>query len=184
LVPFLIRRSGARPGAALSTWSVTAQRFGTASSSKPSRVLEDETMVDSELFRLHLVATLVMVGVIWMVQLVHYPLFQLVGRDYYRTYHLAHTRSIARLVVPVMVIEAVTAVALVSLFGQRPGATGVWAALVLLGVIWGSTALIQVRQHQALARGFDAGVHRALVLGNWLRTVAWTLRGAVLIALL
>jgi hypothetical protein len=34
-----------------------------------------------------------------------------------------------------------------------------------------------VPQHAALGAGFDEAAHRTLVLTNWLRTVAWTLRG-------
>ena len=33
-------------------------------------------------------------------------------------------------------------------------------------------------------QGFDAAVHRRLVRTNWIRTVGWTLRGALAVAML
>ena len=54
----------------------------------------------------------------------------------------------------------------------------------LLAVIWLSTALIQVPLHQRLGGGFDAEVHSRLVTSNWIRTVAWTLRGLLAVHLL
>jgi hypothetical protein len=38
--------------------------------------------------------------------------------------------------------------------------------------------------HRRLERGFDADAHRRLVLGNWVRTVAWTARGVILLLIL
>jgi hypothetical protein len=51
-------------------------------------------------------------------------------------------------------------------------------------VIWLSTALLQVPRHRALEAGFDPAAHRALVATNWIRTVAWTARGFLLLACL
>jgi hypothetical protein len=38
-----------------------------------------------------------------------------------------------------------------------------------------------VPAHGRLAEGFDAGVHARLVATNWIRTMAWTLRGALVV---
>ena len=78
-----------------------------------------------------------------------------------------------------MLIELITAVWLVL---DRPPVIPAWAVLlgvVLVGVIWLSTAFVQVPLHQALSNGFDADVHRRLVATNWIRTVAWTIRGGL-----
>jgi peroxiredoxin Q/BCP len=40
-----------------------------------------------------------------------------------------------------------------------------------------STAWIQVPCHSELSQRFDAVVHQRLVTSNWIRTVAWTVRG-------
>ena len=81
-------------------------------------------------------------------------------------------------------IELVTALALVWLRPFGLPAWQVWTGLALVGVIWLSTALLQVPLHNTLAAGFDADVHRRLVATNWIRTVAWSLRSALVLAML
>lgn len=58
----------------------------------------------------HLTATFAMVGIIWFVQIVHYPLFARVGAGGFPAYSGAHSRLV---VGPPMLAEAATAVALV-----------------------------------------------------------------------
>jgi hypothetical protein len=65
-----------------------------------------------------------------------------------------------------------------------PGGWLAWSGLALLGVIWLCTGLIQVPLHQRLEKGFDAVSHRRLVTGNWIRTIAWSLRGLIAIGML
>ena len=132
----------------------------------------------------HVAATLTMFGVILVVQVVHYPLFGKVGPDVFAAYQAGHTRLITYVVFPPMVIELLTAIALVWLRPFGLPAWQVWAGLALVGVIWLSTAFLQVPLHSALATGFDADVHRRLVVTNWVRTVAWSLRAALVLAML
>ena len=40
--------------------------------------------------------------------------------------------------------------------------------------------MLQVPRHQTLATSFDAGTHRALVRTNWIRSVAWSVRGGLM----
>jgi hypothetical protein len=129
---------------------------------------------------LHAVATLIMVGVIWVIQLVHYPLFQLVGRENFSAYERSHTIRIGFIVIPVMLLEAGTTGILVFLDGSMLTLLG--AGLLVL--VWGATALLQVPCHEQLAVGFEESVWRRLVQTNWLRTIAWTARGGVALALL
>ncbi len=48
-------------------------------------------------------------------------------------------------------------------------------------MIWASTALLQVPRHTALGSGFDRAALSGLVLTNWLRTAAWSVRGALVL---
>ena len=133
--------------------------------------------VPGALFAVHLAATLVMVGVIWFVQVVHYPLFAAVGASGFRTYAAEHGRRTTLVVAAPMLIELGTGVALL---WRRPGAvpsSWVWVGLGLLAVVWASTFGLQVPRHAELANGFDVRAHRRLVAGNWLRTAAWSARG-------
>jgi len=126
-------------------------------------------------------ATLFMVGVVWFVQIVHYPLFGLVGEATFAAYESAHTRLTFCVVVVPMLLEACTAV---MLFWQKPARVSfVWlgVGLGLLGVIWLATTLFQVPQHFQLTLGYHAAAHHLLVASNWLRTAAWSLRGCLVL---
>jgi hypothetical protein len=125
----------------------------------------------------HLAATLFMTGVIWFVQVVHYPLFSMMGRSEFSKYEERHAALTNWIVGPPMLVELATALLL---FWIRPADVSTWnlsIGLALLIVIWLSTALVQVPCHNALKRGFDAAAHRRLVWTNWVRTAGWSLRG-------
>ena len=125
-------------------------------------------------------ATFFMVGLIWLIQIVHYPLFDLVGLESYPEYQQSHQTLITPIVGPVMLIELVTAFLLVI---QRPGSVPAWipySAFGLLIIIWASTAFIQVPCHESLTRAFDPEVHSRLVFSNWIRTAGWSLRGILM----
>jgi hypothetical protein len=129
------------------------------------------------LLLVHAAATWMLVGLIWTIQLVHYPLFAAVGSDGWAVYHRQHVTSITPLVGPLMLAEAATAVWL--LF-QRPPTVPLWATMVgvaLVLVVWLSTALWQVPLHNKLATGPDVELARQLAASNWLRTLTWSLRG-------
>jgi hypothetical protein len=131
----------------------------------------------SVLFFAHAAATWALVGLIWTVQLVHYPLFAEVGAEHFSAYHARHTRQITWVVAPLMGAELVSAALLFAEGHREP-----WflAAGVALALNWLSTWLVQIPLHNRLAAGFDSEAHRRLVKTNWLRTAAWTMRGACL----
>ena len=123
------------------------------------------------------VSTWFMVGLIWIIQVVHYPLFKLVGNETYEAYQASHQSLITLIVGPVMLIELITGFLLLQKSLPNIRKWSVVLAFVLLIVVWLSTALIQVPCHEQLTRGFNADVHAWLVNSNWIRTVAWTGRG-------
>jgi hypothetical protein len=53
----------------------------------------------------HLAATLFMAGVIWFVQVVHYPLFSRIGSEKFSLYSKAHSRLTTCVVGPPMLVE-------------------------------------------------------------------------------
>jgi len=129
----------------------------------------------------NLASTLFMVGLIWFVQIVHYPLFASVGEGGFTAYTQAHSRLTSYVVGPPMLLEAGTALLLVL---RRPAEVPLWAALFGLGLvvlIWASTALLQVPRHTTLGAGFDRAAHGGLVITNWLRTAAWSVRGLLVL---
>ena len=60
----------------------------------------------------NVVSTLFMVGLIWMVQIVHYPLFDDVGQENYVRYQQRHQSNITYVVAPVMLVELATSILL------------------------------------------------------------------------
>lgn len=136
------------------------------------------------LLLLHGAATLAMVGLIWFVQIVHYPLFAKVGRQHFAEYEWLHQARTAQVVGPLMLTEALTATLL--LLSDLPPAARhlAWLGMGLLVLIWLSTVLLQVPLHRHLAAGYDSRSAARLVSSNWLRTIAWTLRGLIALMLL
>ena len=134
--------------------------------------------MSSTVLLVHVGVTLVLVGLIWTIQLVHYPMFADVGADAFPAYHTEHGTRISVLVMPLMLVELLTAGWLLV---ARPAGVPAEAAIVgmvLVLTIWASTFLLSVPAHEALAGGFDEAAWRRLVHTNWVRTLAWTVRGA------
>jgi hypothetical protein len=133
------------------------------------------------LLGLNLFSTLAMVGLIWFVQIVHYPMFRHVGEDSFLDYVRLHQRLATSVVAPFMLVEAFTAVGLLYRLPESIPASWLWGGVALVFVIWLSTAILQVPRHGALTEnGFSATHHSALVATNWLRTAAWTARGVLM----
>jgi len=107
-------------------------------------------------------ATLFMVGLIWFVQIVHYPLYANVGREQFPEYEALHNRMTTWVVGPVMLVELVTAVMLLK-YSSHASSLLAWMGLGLLIVIWISTAVLSVPAHDVLTAGFSAGAYRKLV---------------------
>jgi hypothetical protein len=131
----------------------------------------------------HLAATWFMTGLIWVIQLVHYPLFANVGAlpaDAYLRYQRAHMARISFIVGPVMLLEMITAGLLIARMPEAVSPAILWTNLVMLLLIWLSTACLQGPCHKRLTGGFDARLIEQLVRGNWLRTALWTGRAVLL----
>ena len=139
---------------------------------------------DMLLLAVHASATAAMVGLIWFVQIVHYPLFAAVGENSFVDYEALHTVRTGWVVGPLMGVESLSAVVIAVGLTDEVGVALAVVGLVLLVGIHASTILLQVPAHRRLSTGFDASVHRRLVRTNWIRTVGWSLRGLVAVAML
>jgi hypothetical protein len=100
-----------------------------------------------------------MVGVIWFVQLVHYPLLAIIGLP--------------------MAVEGVTTLVLLVARPDGVDAWLAWAGAIVLAVVLAATVFLSVPLHERMATDPDATVGRRLVATNWPRTVGWTLRGVI-----
>ena len=127
----------------------------------------------------NVLSTLFLVGLIWMVQVVHYPLFDAVGEKNYVEYQQRHQSNITYIVGPMMLIELATAIMLVWFPINGIDKSLVYAGIGLVALIWLSTAFLQVPCHEKLVKGFDPSAYKWLVNSNWIRTIAWTARGGL-----
>jgi len=137
-----------------------------------------------------ILATAMMTGIIWFVQIVHYPLFLKVPLEGFVSYEQSHTVRTGLVVAPLMLLEMGTAIGLVglSLFSGEKTTVGLsplhLGALGCLLLIWASTFLIQVPLHQLLEQRADPKAMELLVSTNWIRTILWTIRLGLLALLM
>ncbi len=120
-------------------------------------------------------------GLIWLVQLVHYPGFAKIGEEAYKGYQEFHMRAISWIVGPSMFSElAITAIGL--FYWQCLPYKNLYviaAGLVL--IIWINTAFWAVPAHSELVQnGQDQALISRLVQINWWRTISWTIRTGLL----
>lgn len=132
----------------------------------------------------HVASTLFMVGMIWTIQVVHYPLFGLVGTEHFTAYEAAHSTRITTLIALPWAVQGVTTLALLLAPPDGLPRALIWSAAVLAAVPVIVTVLASVPAHTTLGSGFDAAAHARLVGTNWLRTAAWTAHGGVAVAML
>jgi hypothetical protein len=131
------------------------------------------------LLLIHFFVTSVLTGLIWTIQIVHYPLFAQVGRNGFVAYERSHSFRISTLVGPLMGLEFICAVLIV---WKQPIGTApllAWFALVALVLVHLCTVAFSVPAHNVLGGGFDVAAHHRLVQSNWIRTIGWTLRAAL-----
>lgn len=136
------------------------------------------------LLLVHALASLFMTGLIWVIQVVHYPLMSRVGEESFMAYERAHMQRITLIVGPAMLVELLSAAALLV---WVPAGVPRWMVLTgagLVALLWISTAVVQGPTHARLARGYNERLIARLVATNWLRTVAWTFRGVLALAMI
>ncbi len=129
----------------------------------------------------NLVSALFMTGVIWYVQIAHYPLFKQVGQQTFRAYHIAHNNATTVVVALPMLIELGLAALLLI---ARPPEVPTILAVIAFGLavlIWGATFFVSVPLHAQLDDvGYNVTTIEALVSTNWVRTLAWSGRSVLL----
>jgi hypothetical protein len=133
------------------------------------------------LLLVHLTATAALAGLVWVVQLVVYPSFRLIGSGpSWPAFHAAHTRAVALAVGPPWAVQGLTVSVLLVRDSPSPLLL-LTGALALTTVV--VTIAVSVPLHTRLSEAYDDAVARRLVSTNWLRTAAWT-AGTVCAALL
>lgn len=128
---------------------------------------------------LNTVSSWTMVGVIWFVQVVHYPLLSVVPVESAATVAVEHQRRTGWVVMVPMTVEGVTTLLLLGMVPEGVAWFVPWLAGVPLAVALLATVLLSVPRHARMAANPDATVGHELVTTNWVRTIAWSVRGIV-----
>ena len=125
-----------------------------------------------------------MFGVIWMVQIVHYPLMRFVSGEQFARFETAHRTRISWVVGPLMAVEGVCVLAF--LFAPPAGLPWwlPWAGAGVEAIAIGTTAFVSAPLHERLNAHFDTATLDRLIATNWIRTIAWTGRAGLAIAML
>ena len=133
---------------------------------------------EQSMLAMHLVLASIMGGVIWVIQLVHYPSFRFTDREKYVSFQIFHMRKISFIVMPVMVLEFLSGLLLVLYHSNHDSLLRI--SFFLLLIIWLVTALFFAQIHQKLSKGYDETLVTKLVSLNWIRTLLWTVRSFII----
>jgi len=120
-----------------------------------------------------------MTGLIWLIQIVHYPLFNKVGVAEFPLYHALHSKLISFIVMPVMIFELLSLAVLIMGFDDFHLLDKIILSSSLF-IIWATTFFFSVPAHNELANGFSEAQYQKLVWTNWFRTFFWTLKSLYL----
>jgi hypothetical protein len=126
-----------------------------------------------DLIKIHLLATAILTGAIWVIQLIHYPVFNYIDKNCFKLFMKFHVRGILIFVLPFMLIEMISGT---YLFIIGHNSILFLFSLVILYLIWISTVLIFSNYHKKLQHDKDNDIINKLVKYNWLRTIGWTVR--------
>ena len=128
------------------------------------------------LLKVNFISTSVMVGVIWVIQLLHYPSFHFIDDQKYIEFQHFHMQRISLIVIPAMLIELASALLLAYFFVSS---LTIILLFLVLG-IWGITFIFFTNMHHKLTDGYEHSIVDRLVKINWLRTALWSLRLIIL----
>ena len=122
-----------------------------------------------------------MAGLIWFVQIGHYPLFHKVSEDTSAEYANEHQTRTAWVVGLPMLIEGITTLWLFF----DPVGTRVLPLIggLILVKVHLSTIFLQVPRHGELTRGYNRETVTKLVTSNWVRTIGWSVRAGIAVAI-
>ena len=104
-----------------------------------------------------------------------------VGDATFCRYSRLHQSRTSYVVGPPMLIEALSGLALIAWSPILRTSPAFYVSLALLTLVWLSTAFWQVPLHKSFLQSCDRNAVERLVRTNWIRTIAWTGRAALIV---
>ena len=146
-------------------------------------VHDHSTAIDIVLIA-QVLASTAMAGLIWTIQLVHYPLMRAIPEREFIDYESEHRRRITWLVGPLMAIEGICVLILLVAAPSSMAWWLPWSGAIAEAVAIATTAFVSAPLHVRLSGGRDDALLDRLITTNWVRTAAWTARAGLSLAML
>ena len=108
----------------------------------------------------------------WMIQLIVYPSFLFYTAKELVTWHNIYTKTIALIVIPLMLGQLGITIYQVFLVQN----TFTFTSILLVVFLWGITLLKFAPMHQQISEGnTQVQLLKKLVQNNWIRTIIWNI---------
>lgn len=130
-----------------------------------------------DLLLAQLVCTSALFGLIWTIQLAHYPAFIHIDEARAPAFHQEHSAALSLVAAPLMIGELCVASALFMFQTSNLSLVN----LVTVGTTWLLTFALSVPVHNRLAKEWNKDLIHKLIRTNWPRTIVWTARIPLLI---
>lgn len=122
-------------------------------------------------------------GISWLLQVVVYPTYRLVGKAEFVPFHVAQGRRMIPVLMVPMSATSILALVTAVLYRAEANANLLWGVAACAVVVLGTTLVSEVPKHMALDKdGKDDRLIDGLVRANLPRSLAWTV-GSVLLLL-
>jgi len=118
-----------------------------------------------------LVINFAMFVLIWVVQLIVYPVFRLIETDSFSAWHRSYCNKIGIFVLPLMVAQLIESASACFFIGALLD----WTKLSAVLCTWIATFFVSAPLHRKLAKhGKDQILIGRLLSTNWIRTFLWS----------
>ena len=129
-------------------------------------------IMESILF-FHFFLTFFMTGIIWLIQLIHYPSFSFIDKNMYSTFQAFHMNRISFLVGPIMFLELFSGFYLLFFYSE----SNFFVINFILNIlILTMTIIVFGTIHRKLIEGFKFSLFAKLISMNWIRTILWSMK--------
>ncbi|MCH9611657.1 MAG: hypothetical protein S4CHLAM102_01270 [Chlamydiia bacterium] len=139
--------------------------------------------VNETILLVHAFATWMMIGIVWFVQVVYYPLYKRLSVTF-SDMEKRDLKNMGYLVAPIFFFEAISAVILVWIVQNDVYHILAGINLLLLVFVWIISWIIQFKHHKTQDLLFIHRMHHILLSSNWLRTLVWSIRGFVVLMMI
>lgn len=122
----------------------------------------------------HFFLTFFMTGVIWLIQLIHYPSFSFIDKNKYSKFQTFHMNKITPIVGPIIILEVSTGFYLLYFFNSESIFFLINFLINILILMM--TIIVFGTIHKKLIDGFKTSLFKKLISLNWIRTFLWSLK--------